>query len=410
MAANSIYQSLRTACACLLATTAATVAWGNTLPAHAGLTAYAENAVTSIMNPAGLTRLESPDWVFQGLVFVSESEFVQSAPGAPIVTEDDGFLIAPFVYYGRPINDKWAFGISATAIAQGEDVGDTGLSKYLVTEWALVTASLSPAFAYRLNDKFSVGAAVNINYTYFFYESAVFNPEPGIGDGIMEIEDSDITLSGQLSLLWELSPQTRVGVNYRSENKPEFSDTPKFEGLGPTRQMMLDMSGATATEIAFKSTTPQLLATGIFHEFNNDLRATFDAIWFEFSDFGMTEFRVGDSSVDRKEQEFEDIWAFSAGLEYPLNDRWTIKGGVMGTTQFIKDVNRTKSFTLDQIFAIGAGFDYKWGDNKIVGLNLNYYDMGDAPVQVDIPMLGTMSGQYSENYAIGVDFTFRWIR
>ena len=124
----------------------------------------------------------------------------------------------------------------------------------------------------------------------------------------------------------------------------------------------------------------------------------------------MTEFRVGDSSVDRKEQEFEDIWAFSAGLEYPLNGRWTIKGGVMGTTQFIKDVNRTKSFTLDQIFAIGAGFDYKWGDNKIVGLNLNYYDMGDAPVQVDIPILGTMSGQYRENYAVGIDFTFRWIR
>lgn len=403
--------SLRIAMTCLLASATPAPSWANTWPAHAGLTATANNAVTSVMNPAGLARLENPDWVFQGLVFVSESEFVQSpsSVGGARVDESDGFMVAPFIYYGRPINDKWAFGISGVAMALGEDIG-TGPSRYLMKEWVLVMGSLSPAFAYRLNEKFSVGGAVNFNYTYYFYESAVFNPEPNIGDGKMEIEANDISLSAQLAFLWELSPRTRIGVNYRSENNPDLSDTPKFEGLGPTRQMMLDMGGATTREITLEATTPQMFAAGIFHQFNNDLTATFDAMWLEFSAFSLSEFSVGNGSVDTGGQKFEDVWAFSAGLEYPVTERWTVKAGVMGTSQFIKDVNRTQTFKMDQVFAIGAGFDYKWGDNKILGLNINYYDLGDAPVEVDIPLLGTVRGEYSKHHALGLDFTFRWIR
>lgn len=255
---------------------------------------------------------------------------------------------------------------------------------------------------------------MNLNYTYFFYESAVFNPEPGIGDGKMEIEASDVTLTGQLALLWELSPRTRIGFNWRSENKPELSDTPKFEGLGPIREALLEAGGAMSTQLSFQSTTPQVFGAGLFHEFNSGLRGSVDALWLEFSAFGMTEFQVGDSSVETREQNFEDVWAFSAGLEYPLKGRWTIKGGILGTTQFIKDANRTKALKMDQIFGIGAGFDYQWGKNKIFGLNLNYYDLGDAQIDtnVDIPGLGmgTLTGQYSDHYAIGLDVTLRWIR
>ena len=130
----------------------------------------------------------------------------------------------------------------------------------------------------------------------------------------------------------------------------------------------------------------------------------------EFSAFGMSEFAVGDSAVDVGEQDFEDVWAFTVGITYPLPNRWTLKAGLMGTTQFIKDVNRTKTFKMDQIFGAGIGAEYRWGDKRVVALNLNYYDLGDAPVEVDIPLIGTVRGQFSENYSIGLDFTFRWMR
>jgi hypothetical protein len=43
-------------------------------------------------------------------------------------------------------------------------------------------------------------------------------------------------------------------------------------------------------------------------------------------------------------------------------------------------------------------------------MNITYYDLGSAPVSTNIPLVGTLSGAFSTNYAIGVDLTLRWIR
>ena len=130
----------------------------------------------------------------------------------------------------------------------------------------------------------------------------------------------------------------------------------------------------------------------------------------EFSEFGVSEFRLNGNEVTAHEQDFENVWVFTAGYWHPLNDKWTIKAGVLYSTQFIKDVNRTQNFKMDQIFGIGVGAEYRWGGNKTVGLNLNFYDLGEAPVEVDIPNIGRLTGRYTKHQSIGLDFTLRWRR
>jgi len=391
---------------------ASTAVMANSGPAQTALFAPANNAMTAAVNPAGMTRLENPEWVGQTLLFFSESTFEQtgdSVSGA-VIEENDGSLFAPLIFYARPLNDKWAVGGSVTAMAFGEDIGESGPTRYLVDEWALVVASLSPALAYRVNPRLSLGGAININYTYYSYESAVFNPEPDIGDARMEIEAYDIGLAFQLSLLYEFSPHTRIGLNYRSENEAKFSDTPSFSNLGPTREALLEQGGVLGNETSFKTTTPQMVGGGIYHEFGNGASVTADALWMNFSEFGMSEFGLGNDFIQTSSQDFEDVWAFSAGIAYPLNTRWTIKAGAMFTTQFIDDVNRTQTFKMDAIRGIGVGAEYHWGADKIIGINVNYYDMGDAPVEKNIPLIGSIKGEFTENHAIGFDLTFRWIR
>ena len=49
--------------------------------------------------------------------------------------------------------------------------------------------------------------------------------------------------------------------------------------------------------------------------------------------------------------------------------------------------------------------------NLIFGLNVNYYDLGKGRTEVFIDQTGeTLNGKYSDHYAIGLDFTVRWIR
>ena len=388
-------------------------ATANSGPAQSGLFAPANNAMTAAANPAGLTRLERTEWLGQLVIFGSESTFETTSDSYPGVTveEDDGSLFVPFVYYARPLNEKWTVGASFTAPGGfGEDLDDNSPGRYLVDEWNLIFLSLSPAAGYRVNDRFSVGGAVNINYTLYEFESAVFNPEPTIGDGRMEIDADDITVTFQMGLLYEFSPRTRVGFNYRTESDPSLSDTPSFNNLGPIRQAALDQAGILDQKLVFKTTMPRIVGAGIYHELENGTALTLDGLWLEFSEFGISEFRIGDNSISPTEQDFEDVWAFSTGVSYPLNKHWTIKGGFAYTTQFIKDQNRTQAFRMDQIWGVGGGAEYNWGKDKVLGLNLNYYDLGDGPVETDVPILGTLNGKFTERYAIGIDFTFRWLR
>ena len=369
-------------------------------PAQSGLFAFADNAITSATNPAGLTRIDNPEWLGQLAVFLTDSTFEKSTDqsSGALSADSDSVLIAPFVYYARPVGDSWGIGGSFTALGFGEDLGSEGPGRYLVDEWALAVLSLAPAVGYRVNEHFSLGAALRINYTYYRFESAVFNG-PGMDDGRMEIEAGDLSLSGQLGLLYEFTDRTRIGLNWTAEDDPELSDSPEFSsGGGPVQ------------EVTIKSITPQSLGAGVWHQFAGGSAFSFDAVWIEFSEFGVSEFRLNGNEVTAHEQDFEDVWIFTAGYWHPLNDKWTVKAGALYSTQFIKDVNRTQNFKMDQIFGIGVGAEYRSGGNKIVGLNLNFYDLGEAPVEVDIPNIGRFTGRYTKHQSIGLDFTLRWRR
>jgi long-chain fatty acid transport protein len=367
-------------------------------PVQTGLLAQADSAITAASNPAGLSRLEQTEWLGQLNVFVSDSTFEQDTPSGPEVTDSDGSLVAPFIYYARPLNDKWTVGGSVTGMGFGEDVGGEGPGRYLIDEWALVLLKLAPAVSYRINEKWSVGAALNINYTYYSFETAVFN---GVGnpDGRMEIEADDINFSPQIGLLYEFSDTTRFGLNWTGESNPELSDTPEYTGgTGPLE------------EVKIESTMPQMIGAGVWHQFSGGSAVTVDALWVEFSKFGMSEVYLNNGSIETKNQDFEDAWLFTLGYTYPISPKWLLKGGVLYSTQFIKDENRTQNFKMDQMMGVGVGAEYQWGENINIGLNFNYYDFGEAPIEADVPGFGTFTGRYTKHDAYGLDFTIRWRR
>ena len=97
-------------------------------PAQSGLFAFADNAITSATNPAGLTRIDNPEWLGQLAVFLTDSTFEKSTDqsSGALSADSDSVLIAPFVYYARPVGDSWGIGGSFTAFPLWADLpGDT---------------------------------------------------------------------------------------------------------------------------------------------------------------------------------------------------------------------------------------------------------------------------------------------
>lgn len=391
----------------------ATAAHASTGPAQSALTAPANSAVTAATNPAGLTRLKESEWVVQLLAFSSDSTFVTTADSYSGVTKEDssGSIVIPFLFYARPISERLTFGFSVTVPGGlGEDLDDDGPQRYLLDEWSLGYVSLAPAIGYRLNERWSLGAGLNINYSVLEYESAVFNFDPTVGDGKMEIEATDLTLGFQLGLLYELTDRTRIGVGYRSENDPKLSDRPEFSNLGPMRQQLLDQVGILNQKITLENQFPQAINAGLYHQFANDVELTVDVAWIDFSEYGFSDVRLGSQSLTTAPTKYEDIWAVSAGVSWPVKDRWQLKFGAVYASSGVDDENRTFTLRLDEIWGVGVGAEYQWRDDRVLGVNLNYYEIGDGPTETDVPLVGKLAGEFSKREAIGIDFTFRWLR
>ena len=391
----------------------ATAPHASTGPALSALTAPANSAVTAASNPAGLTRLKRSEWVVQLQAFSTDSTFVTTADSYSGVTEEDssGSVVFPSLFFARPISERLTFGFSISIPGGlGEDLDDDGPQRYLLDEWSLGFVSVAPAIGYRLNERWSLGAGLNINYFVLDYESAVFNFDPTIGDGKMEIEASDLTLGFQLGLLYEVTDRTRIGVSYRSENDPELSDRPEFSNLGPLRQQLLDQGGVLNQEITLENQFPQIITAGLYHQFTNDVEFTVDVAWIDFSEFGFSEVRLGSQSLTTAPTEYEDIWAVSAGVSWPVKDRWKLKFGAVYASSGVEDENRTFALRLDEIWGVGVGAEYQWRDDRVLGVNLSYFEIGDGPTETDVPLRGRLAGEFSDREAIGIDFTFRWLR
>ena len=227
----------------------------------------------------------------------------------------------------------------------------------------------------------------------------------------MELEGDDLSLGFVLGLLYEFTPRTRAGLVYQAETEATMSDTPSFSGLTPQRQQLLQNSGIFTQEVSIDTSFPATLRAGIYHEFESGSSFTLDVLWAEFSEFGLSEVRIGDLALQSEQQDFEDVIAVSAGYTWELNEQWKLSLGGLYLDEPIKDENRTLTFRLDSIWAVGAGIEYAWSEDRRIGVNLNYYDLGKGKTGAfDDQTDATLSGEFTERYAIGLDVTFRWIR
>jgi long-chain fatty acid transport protein len=322
-------------------------------PAMTGLIATADDAVTAATNPAGLTRLHESEWVGGIRAFYTASDFITTAQsvGGSFSNSSSNSLAIPSLYYARPINNDITLGISLTVPSGlGSDLGDATPGRYLLEKWTLAYVSLTPAAGYRVNEKLSVGVGVNLNYSLYDYQTAVFNG-PGQSDGKMELRDSAFGVGFQLGTLYELTPMTRFGLTYTSSTTSNFSSTPELSGLTSQREALLPI-GIRNRPVTLQSEFPQNVAAGAWHEFADGKSATLDVIWMNFSQFGLSSATLGNRSIEVSNSRYNNIWAVSAGMNWPLDEKWTLRFGALYASSGVDMQNRSFSFRLDRVCAV----------------------------------------------------------
>jgi long-chain fatty acid transport protein len=374
-------------------------------PAFSGLAASADTAETASSNPAGMTRLPEAAATARLLVaagfgdFEVDESLTTTSGGNP----DNEFspVLVPLGYYVRPVGDRVHLGISLTVPSGfGADYGPSWAGRYYTQEYSLVYVALTPAISYRLNERWSVGAALGINYTSSESKVALNTLVPGLPDGQLTADLDGIGTNFSLSALWQLNDRLRFGLSYTSEANTDIDGRLRFRDPGPVLSALIER-GVIPDRIEVRNTLPQRVLAGMYRELDSGGYLSLDLLWVEFSRFGTSAISLDGETINVEGGAYNNIWAGSIGYGFPAARGRRYRVGAFYIQQPVDDDKRTLALALDRVWGVGAGVELRRDNGRVVDLNLNLIDYGTGPVDTGPSLLrGRVVGETERPYAV----------
>jgi len=354
--------------------------------AQAGSAAVARDAQTAWLNPAGMTRLETPELLFTFQPFLLNFEFDIDPLTTTSGTDggDQGrWLPSGAIYFAAPLwEGKAAVGFSLTSPAGLVlDPDSDWVGRYFMNRTALIALNLEPSFAFRFNEQWSIGAGIDVQYARFEQDISVNLPGP-LPDAQATIDGDSWDVGFSVSLLWEPLDTTRVGIRYRSKMNHSLSG---------------DLTAFGSTSVSTGLDIPQSVTLSAYHDFSPTFALMADVGWQEWSDFDETIISIDglDGVQAELPRNFKDTWTFSLGAHIRPAERWLVMCGAGYTSSAVNDSNRTPDMPVDQQVRASVGLEYEINDSWRVGGNYTFLWMGDNNIDVSLnPSTGRVVGDY----------------
>jgi long-chain fatty acid transport protein len=361
--------------------------------AHAGV----DDASTALFNPAAMSRLESSELMVNGSVFLTETEFdiERASPlnGTDAGGDAGGSAPGAGLFYVRPLNENWHLGVSLAGLTGASlDYDNDWVGRYQVQEVSLLGLALMPSVSYKVNDKLSLGLGVAIMYTELDMDIAVpnLNGPPGSGDGKASVDGDDVVVAAQLSIAYQLTEQSRLGLMYNSEFDVSYNGNAEVEPAG------------TAVGVDTDLILAQRIYAGFSHDLRNDWTLHLSLGWEDWSSMDNI-FLSGENNGVVLARNWDDTWHVAAGVEYKLSQQWSLTTGVGYDSNPVDAEDRTADMPVDRQIRIGAGAVYTRPSGLEIASSIVYADLGDA----EIDALG-YGGDYSTNTLLALSVSANW--
>ena len=381
----------------------------------AGRQAAGFDASTASGNPAAMTRLERSQMEGGLLGFYADTRFnVKNATyGDNGGGNAGGFNPAGSLFYVHSINPDLKLGLGLGSYFAGPlNYSNQWAGRYYVQSTSYTTMSLNPTIGYKLADWLSIGGGINVVDAELTNRVAV-NTLTEPGDGRAKFDASDVGYGYNLGALFELSPQTRVGVTYVSQVKLEFKDELRFKNMdGTLLGAALRASGLLDANLKIESIIPAQLAVGAYQALTDKLALVGTVNWQNWSRFGQPEISVADSNTVTENMNYQDTYHAGVGVYYRVAEPWLLMAGFgYDTSPTSSAADRNPSLPLGAVFRYAAGVQYDWNKDFSVGAAYTLIDCGKAKINDSGgPLKGDLQGEYDTNliHAINLNFIYRF--
>lgn len=315
--------------------------------AYAGGAAQAEDATTMFYNPAGLTRLQKPQFIAAGHVIIPNAKFhnegsthvLQQVTGIPLRGGNGGdggvIVFVPNLYFSYPFTEKFHFGLGINApFGLQTEYEKDWVGRYHAIKSRVMTVNVNPTIAYKFTDNLSIGAGLSIQYieaeltnAVDFGTIGVLRGIPGLlpqmNDGFARLKGDGLSGGFNVGALYEFTKDTRFGVSYRSKIRHKITGKARFSDVPATLSTVFTDSDASARLVL-----PDSASFSLYHSFNERFSVMADVTWTGWKSFDELRIKYESGMQDTvTSTKWKNSMRYSIGFSYKPIDKLTLKLG-----------------------------------------------------------------------------------
>ncbi len=307
-------------------------------------TAQADDPSAIFHNAAGIAFLKGTQVYVGGTLIKPTSDFTGANPypgSAYTAKQDVGLLKTPVLYLTHELTDDIAVGIGLHVpfgLRTEWENPQLFAGRYLSTRAELTGFSINPTVAYKLADRLSVGAGLDVRFSKVQLNRYVPTVNPFAPGQVLDVAsvalESEMNrgIGFNLGVLGKPTENLSFGLSYRHKVQIDYTGTATFSLIGTgnaqvdalVAQRLPSGSINVTTDIEF----PSILSAGVAYKWD-DWTVELDVNrygWSSFDSLPLTfEGRADLSST--VEEQYEDVMQYRIGLEKKIDEEFALRGG-----------------------------------------------------------------------------------
>lgn len=302
-----------------------------------GMVARADDASAVVYNPAGLTQVKGTQ-IMGGLAAVALNLDVETPQNDHWMSNSHQVWPIPHAYVSHQLNDKvWLGAGMFTRWGLGHSYPDNWGTKAapnrptnLLKSITLLTSTINPTIAYKLNDVWSVAAGVSYSWGYLSLNQQ-FNYKPAGAQADIRIHSENGHSFGyNLGVHAKFNEQWSAGLTYRSHERMKFNGSSRVRG-NTMGSLLLDGKMGNARGKA-TLVLPDVITLGVAYKPTDKLSFEADAAYTVWSRWRSLDVDLYGYPGIHQQKNWRDTWAFSVSAEYWMYDWLALRAGFMYET------------------------------------------------------------------------------
>ncbi len=388
---------------------------------YAGSVASAKTPGTEYYNAAGMTHLTHTQMSFGATAINTNIKFTGktvvdggATPTTNSVAQGGGLSVLPNFHVVMPLENHWAVGFGLT-VPFGLETNYPSYSPAAnaATRTSIRAINLGLSVAHQVTHWMSVGFGLDEQRA-----QGIFDQSPtvlAVAHEEMHNQLTDWAIGWHAGLLFDLSKDTRVGINYRSKINHKATGTSE----AMTDSLFHRSNDIVSTQIILPPTT----SFGVYSDLNKKwgVMAKADYTqWDTIKDIILDNVATGPTGNQTIElpQNYKDTWNLAIGADYHITKQWTWKMGGGFDQSPVNDSDRNLRLPDNDHYILSTGVEYKANDNFTMDLGYEHVFLKNAhihntatkvdtrPVAITIEEEGGVSASAD---LIGAQITWKFI-